>query len=96
MQEKYGKDGLVVMAVNIDLDEKQRQQAAEFLRQAKSNFPNLMWAPGEDKDAWDAKFVFGSFPSSYLYDREGNRKEHFEGATHEEIEKQVKDLLAKK
>ncbi len=96
MQKKYGPDGLVVMTINIDDDPISRQKATEFLESAKTPFANLMAAQGEAMEAWTSKLELAGFPSSFLYNRQGERKERLEGVSHEEMEAKVKGLLAQK
>jgi hypothetical protein len=96
MHDKYAKDGLVVMTVDIDDDAAEQSKAAAFLKEKKAVFPNWVIAPGEPRDDWEKKFKLEVFPSSYLYDREGKAVQHFEGAEPKEIEDKVKEQLSKK
>lgn len=64
MQQQYGKDGLVIIAVNVDQDKK---LADKFLSEFKPEF-NVLF----DKDGKLAEdFKVSSMPSSYVLDREG-------------------------
>jgi len=64
MQQQYGKDGLVIIAVNVDQDKK---LADKFLTEFKPEFSVLF-----DKDGKLAEdFKVSSMPSSYVLDREG-------------------------
>ena len=64
MQQQYGKDGLVIIAVNVDQDKK---LADKFLSEFKPEF-NVLF----DKDGKLAEdFKVSSMPSSYILDREG-------------------------
>lgn len=65
MQEKYGDDGLVIVAVNLD---NEASDAAKFLQQYPADF----------KIAYDherklaREYEVEAMPSSFLIDREGN------------------------
>ena len=64
MQQQYGKDGLVIIAINVDQDKK---LADKFLTEFKPEFSVLF-----DKDGKLAEdFKVSSMPSSYVLDREG-------------------------
>lgn len=64
MQQQYGKDGLVIIAINVDQDKK---LAEKFLSEFKPEF-NVLF----DKDGKLAEdFKVSSMPSSYVLDREG-------------------------
>lgn len=64
MQQQYGKDGLVIIAVNVDQDKK---LADKFLSEFKPEFSVLF-----DKDGKLAEdFKVSSMPSSYVLDRDG-------------------------
>ena len=64
MQQQYGKDGLVIIAINVDQDKK---LADKFLSEFKPEF-NVLF----DKDGTlAADFKVSSMPSSYVLDREG-------------------------
>lgn len=65
MQEKYGDDGLVIVAVNLD---NETSDAAEFLRHYPAAF-KISYDP-ERKLA--REFGVEAMPSSFLIDREGN------------------------
>jgi hypothetical protein len=96
MHNKYAKDGLVVMMVDIDDDAAEQSKAATFLKEKKAPFPNWVIAPGEARDVWEQKLKLEVFPSSYLYDREGKEVTQFKGAEPNEIEEKVKEQLNKK
>ena len=64
MQQQYGKDGLVIIAINVDQDKK---LADKFLSEFKPEF-NVLF----DKDGKLAEdFKVSSMPSSYVLDIEG-------------------------
>jgi hypothetical protein len=98
MQEKYAKDGLVVMTVNIDDTDDQRAGAIRFLKAKKPGVVNWMIAPDEKQADWEGKLKLEQFPSTLLYDREGKLAAHPQGdeAEGQKIEEAVKEQLSKK
>ena len=65
MQARYGKDGLKIVAINLDKD---RAQAERFLEDYAPRFTIAF-----DPQANSARaFVVKGMPSSYLIDRNGN------------------------
>ena len=65
MKEKYGSDGLEVIAVNLD---KERALADKFLDTMKVNFVVAFDASGESAE----KYKLRGMPGSYLIGRDGN------------------------
>jgi cytochrome c biogenesis protein CcmG, thiol:disulfide interchange protein DsbE len=65
MKEKYGSDGLEVVAVNLD---KERALADKFLDTMKVNFVVAFDASGESAE----KYKLRGMPGSYLIGRDGN------------------------
>jgi len=65
MKEKYGSDGLEVVAVNLD---KERALADTFLKTMKVNFVVAFDASGESAE----KYGLRGMPGSYLIGRDGN------------------------
>jgi cytochrome c biogenesis protein CcmG/thiol:disulfide interchange protein DsbE len=65
MKEKYGSDGLEVIAVNLD---KERALADKFLDTMKVNFIVAFDASGESAE----KYKLRGMPGSYLIGRDGN------------------------
>ena len=64
MKEKYGSDGLEVVAVNLD---KERALADKFLDTMKVNFVVAFDASGESAE----KYKLRGMPGSYLIGRDG-------------------------
>lgn len=90
MHEKYGKDGLVIIAVNVD---QERKLADAFLAEFNPAFTVLF----DDKGALASQFKVQTMPSSYLLDRQGKpRFKHlgFHEAKREQYEKEFQQLLA--
>mgnify|MGYP001817622747 CR=1 FL=1 len=65
MQERYGEDGLKVIAINVD---KKKAHAEKFLERVPANFDIAYDPEGEVADLYSLKVM----PSSYLIDRDGN------------------------
>lgn len=65
MKEKYGSDGLEVVAVNLD---KERALADKFLDTMKVNFIVAFDASGESAE----KYKLRGMPGSYLIGRDGS------------------------
>jgi cytochrome c biogenesis protein CcmG, thiol:disulfide interchange protein DsbE len=65
LQEKYGKDGLQIVAVNIDT---KRPEADKFLAQIAADFTVLF----DPKRGVAKTYALKGMPTSFLIDREGN------------------------
>jgi hypothetical protein len=96
MQKEFGKDGLVVMTVNIDDKEDDRRKAVKFLKDKAFPFVNWMIAPGEKQGDWEDTLKLEQFPSSFLYDREGKQVGHPQALEPKELEDKIKEQLSKK
>jgi len=92
MQERYGTEGLVVLAVNLD---EERADAERFLAETPARFAVLFDRQGKSAHAWRVK----GMPTSYLIGPDGKvlavhtgfREEH-----REELEKQIRLALPKR
>lgn len=89
MQEKYGQDGLVIVAVNVD---REVENAAAFLQEYPANFEIIY-----DPDAELAKeYEVEVMPSSFIIDREGkivDRHLGFKVKKQEEYEAMIRAAL---
>ena len=65
MQERYGDNGLKVIAINLD---KNKAHAAKFLERVPASFDIAYDPEGSVAEAYSLKVM----PSSYLIDRQGN------------------------
>ncbi len=65
MQQRYGKDGLVVIAVNVD---KERAQADSFIAEHLPQFTIAFDPKGKVAEQYGVQVM----PSSYLIDRQGH------------------------
>ncbi|HUQ53230.1 MAG TPA: TlpA disulfide reductase family protein, partial [Gammaproteobacteria bacterium] len=92
MQEKYGPQGLQIVAVNLD---KERALADAFLKEVPATFELRFDPAGE----LAKQFKVQTMPSSFLLDPDGNvLAEHFGFRTADsaEYENGIKDALAKR
>ena len=92
IQQQYGKDGLVVIAVNVDQEKK---LADDFLNEFKPDFKVLFDKEGKLAD----DFKVSSMPSSYVIDRQGKpRFKHkgFHGKKQAQYESELLGLLNEK
>ncbi len=89
LQQRHAKDGLVVLAVNLDAEAK---DAAAFLARYPASFSVLYDATGASAKTWGVK----AMPSSYLIDRQGAiRSRHigFRPSSAVELDAQIAALL---
>lgn len=90
MHEKYGKDGLVILAINVD---QEKPLADAFVAEFNPAFPVIFDRKGE----LASQFKVQTMPSSYLLDRQGKpRFRHlgFHEAKRDQYEKEFQQLLA--
>ena len=89
MDEKYKKDGLVIVAVNLDKD----VNAAEgFIQQFTPPFTIAFDPAGKTADAYNVQVM----PSSFIVDRTGAvvyAHEGFEESKSQAIEEKIKEAL---
>ena len=89
MKEKYGTQGLEIVAVNLD---KERALADKFLNNLKVNFVVAFDASGESAE----KYGLRGMPGSYLIGRDGNIQASHLGFTDKDkakLEAAIKVLL---
>ena len=89
LQDKYGKQGLVVAAINVDTD---RKEAERFLREYSPNFDVYFDAGGKLAE----QFKVQTMPTSFLVDASGKaRVKHagFRKAGIAEYEQEIEALL---
>lgn len=92
MQEKYGKDGLEVIAINVD---EKRADAEKFLAEVPGKFTIAFDAKGSTPTA----FSVDKMPTSLIIDPKGNITYvhvSFSDEKAPEIESRIKESLAKK
>lgn len=91
MYQRYGPDGLVVVAINLDKD---RERAEAFLREFSPPFIVAFDPAGKTAEAFDVR----AMPSSYLVSRTGRLVYSHPGFVLRDadaIEKQIKEEVAK-
>lgn len=91
MQQRYGKDGFTIVAINVDSDP---ALARQFLSDNKAGFTIAY----DHEGVIARQFKVMAMPSSYLIDRDGNvHATHLGFREHEapELERTIKTLLAR-
>ena len=92
MQERYGKQGLKVIAINLDED---REKADEFLLQVPADFVIAYDSSGKTAERYDLKVM----PSSFLINRKGELVDIHKGfkpQDREQMENKIRKQLGKK
>jgi thiol-disulfide isomerase/thioredoxin len=90
MQEKYAKDGLVIVGINVD---KKRADAEKFLAQ----FPARFAIAYDEAGATPATYGVRKMPSSVLIDKDGRVSSAHSGFNSEigdEVESRIRAALA--
>lgn len=88
LQNKYGKDGLVI--VGVSLDRKEPKEVQKFVKAKGMNYTVVMG----DNDAVDAFGGFNSIPTTFLIGRDGRIVHQKSGAwAHDKYEELVKKAL---
>lgn len=91
--EKYGEQGLVVIAVSFDVPEDE-QKVREFLARHRAPFENLISVYGIGSESVE-KFDVTELPQFRLYDRAGKLHQVWKAAPRD-VDQAVKSVLAKK
>lgn len=89
MQEKYGKDGLVIVGINVDPE---RADADRFLEKYPANFTLVMDPNGELAEQWRLQ----GMPSAVIVNAEGeelHRHIGFRNDREQDYEALLQDLL---
>ncbi len=89
MQKKYHKQGLQILAINLD---KEAAEVERFLAQYPASFKILLDPQGQTAKQFDVK----GMPSSYLFDRNGNLVHQHIGyrlSQQSHYEQQIQELL---
>lgn len=89
MQNRYGKKGLKVIAVNMDQD---RQAAKDFLSKQPADFHILYDPKGKIAEQYNVQ----AMPSAYFIDKQGNisrEKKGFKLKDTDELEHYIQSLL---
>jgi hypothetical protein len=95
MHEKYAKDGLVAMSLNLDdpTDEKTMKRVREFLTAQKANFTHFVL--DEEFEVWQKKLEIVGPPVVFVFGRDGKVAKKFEEVDYKEVEKMAAELLKK-
>jgi hypothetical protein len=101
MHEKYAKDGLLILPVELDsLEEKDlKEQVGRILRSKKVPVPGLIL--DAEQEFWQKKLGFDSYPCVFVFDRQGKwtrfrSQDDKKGTMYRDIDALVETLLAKK
>jgi hypothetical protein len=97
MQEKYAKEGLVAVSLNLDdpEDKKVMRNVHEFLKKQKVTFPSYVL--NETQETWQEKLKITGPPVVFLFGRDGKVARKFdEGVDYKEVEKAALEELKKK
>lgn len=100
LHEKHQDEGLVVVSVSFDdmgeddeAKQKEREEAHKFLKEKKANFKNFLARTGFGSDSGKPFGVTLALPAFRVIDRQG--KDRLDPKlSHEEIEKQLPELVA--
>ncbi len=98
MHHKYAADGLVCMTVDKeDADPGDRANALKFLQEKGAAFPNFLLKDTEaNEKKWDEKYPTYATPLIVLFNRKGEKVQVYDKPDDDEIEAQVRKLLAEK
>jgi hypothetical protein len=95
MHKKYAKDGLVAVSVSVDpIEPGIEQRVLKFLRDKQATFTNLLL--DEPAELWQEKLHTDAVPCIYVFNRELKWTQYTGEIKHDEIEKQVVELLKTK
>jgi len=96
LHNKLGKDGLVVLSVNVDdpNDKDAQKGARAFFKKQKASFPCLFFKSAKELEKTSKHYDVDSIPHVVIYDRQGKVAE--EDADVDELEEAVQKLLKKK
>jgi thiol-disulfide isomerase/thioredoxin len=97
MHQKYASEGMAAVSVSLD-DPSQpgtQDKVLHFLKLQRASFTNLIL--NEKPEVWQQKLGFDGPPCVFVFDRQGEIKKQFKDEfSYGDVEKLVKELLAKK
>ena len=98
MHQQFAKDGLVAVSLDVNQSElKFQDRVLAFLTRQEATFPNyILKDTDENAGAMLAKYNLEITPAVALFDRTGQQVRLPDDAGDEELERTVKELLAKK
>jgi thiol-disulfide isomerase/thioredoxin len=98
LHDKYAKDGLVAVTVQVDENPKDREKGAKWLRDNK--VPAINVTLDESMELANKKMRLDTFPTLFVFNRDGKfvqfPKQNEDKIDPEEVDKLVKDFLNKK
>ncbi len=97
MHEKYAKEGLVAVSLNLDdpEDKKTMKNVHDFLKDQKVTFPSFVL--NETQETWQEKLKITGPPVVFIFGRDGKvAKKYDEGVDYKEVEKAAVEELKKK
>jgi thiol-disulfide isomerase/thioredoxin len=96
LHEKYAKDGLVALSVNLDDSHKNgiQQTVLKFLRSQKASFMNFIL--DESPEFWQKKFNSMELPFVYVFNRQGKWHRYQGGDHYSEIQTFAIKLLGQR
>ncbi len=97
LHKKYAKDGLVAVTVQVDENPKDREKGAQWLRDNK--VPAINITLDETFELANKKMRLDSFPTLFVFNREGKYihfpKENESEIDEKEVDKLVQEFLKK-
>jgi hypothetical protein len=93
MQKKYGKDGLVILSVQLDsLEEKNlKEQVVKIVKSKGADFTTVIL--NASQELWQQKLHATAYPFAFVYNREGKwTLFKSEDEKYKEIEDMLKDM----
>jgi thiol-disulfide isomerase/thioredoxin len=100
LHKRLAGRGLRVISVSLDDPDQRRAAALEFLIRQGADFQNFISPYGAGTRSVEAFKLDGSLPEMKLYDRQGNLRESFGGATGtldpQQLDRAVEELLGKR
>jgi hypothetical protein len=101
MHERYAKDGLVCVSLNVDLELEKMAAVLAFLKRHNATFTNFHL--DEPEGAWEERFKTGGLPLIVVFDRDGRKAHQFDTETpgrtptyEKDVEPAVRKLLGLK
>jgi thiol-disulfide isomerase/thioredoxin len=98
LHDKYAKDGLVAVTVQVDDEQKDREKGAKWLRDNK--VPAINVTLDESGELANKKMRLTSFPTLFVFNRDGKfvqfPRENEDKIDPQEVDKLVLEFLKKK
>jgi hypothetical protein len=97
MHKRYRPEDFAAISVDLDdpADKETASKVRSFLESQGADFSNLVL--DEKQEFWQEKLRFDGPPCVYVFDRQGGIARQFKDEfTYDDVEKLVKELIAKK